>query len=148
MEKVMFGTEEWFNAFIARLNKDAEYERIAKNYEGSILFRCLADPSVHPILGKDLLFYFDPYHGKVREWRVVNDGEEQKAEYEVYGKYKDWKKLATGELDMRKAVLMTRQVKIKGKMSALIRHMKAAERTLAVLSEMKEEFYFPEDQKS
>lgn len=145
MEKLMFGTEEWFKAFIERLNRDGEYERIARNYEGSILFRCQADPYAHPMLASDLLFYFDPYHGKVREWRVVKDEDEQEAEYEVYAKYKDWKKLAVGELSMRKAVLMTRQVKIKGKMSALIRHMKAAERTLAVLSEMKDEFRFPDD---
>ncbi len=144
--KTLFGTKEWFDAFMERLSEDEKYKDVAKNYEGDIVFTCLADPEVHELLEKDLRFYFEPFHGEIRQWRVLENGDEPGAAYTITAKYKVWKEVAEGKVNLKKAVLMTRKIKVKGKISRLMKHMKAAERVLDVLSEMRDEFVFPDEQ--
>ncbi len=142
---LIFGTAEWLDAFMKRINEDEEYKRVAVNYEGRIIFLCLAEPGIHPMLNRDLRFYIDPYHGEIREWRVLEPGDDPDVEYEISGAFKNWKLIAEGKLNLKKAVIMTRQIKIKGKISELIKHMKAADRIIRVLAEMRGEFLFPDE---
>ncbi|MHB8896864.1 MAG: hypothetical protein ACYC99_17055, partial [Candidatus Geothermincolia bacterium] len=65
------------------------------------------------------------------------------AKYELAGKYDAWKQVATGQVDIKKAVLMTRQIKVKGKVSDLVKNITAAERIIEVLGEMQGEYVFP-----
>ena len=76
---------------------------------------------------------------------AAEDEERPEAEYEISGAYKNWKLIAEGKLNLKKAVIMTRQIKIKGKISELIKHMKAADRIIRVLAEMRPEFLFPDE---
>ncbi|MBU2490237.1 MAG: SCP2 sterol-binding domain-containing protein [Proteobacteria bacterium] len=145
MAKMMFGTPEWFDAFMNRLKADEKYRESAKNFEGSLIFRCLAEPGVHPLLENDLCFWFDPFHGDVRAWKALAPGETADATWEITASYKNWKAAAKGELDVKKAVLLTRQIKVKGKVTALLKHLSAATRTIGVLSEMTDEFQFPDE---
>jgi putative sterol carrier protein len=142
---ILFGTDEWLDAFMNRLNEDEKYKQLAANYEGALVFRCYADPSVHEILAKDRVFYFDPYRGSIREWRVCEPGEQVEATYELSGSYPAWKDICTGKLDIKKAVLMTRQIKVKGKISDLVRNITAAERIIEVLKNMQGEYVFPDE---
>ncbi len=146
MARMMFGTPEWFDAFMNRLKTDEKYRESAKNFEGSLLFRCQADPEVHELLKNDLCFWFDPYHGEIRSWKTLPPGETAEATWEIIASYKNWKAAAKGELDVKKAVLLTRQIKVKGKVTALLKHLSAATRTISVLSEMTGEFIFPDEE--
>lgn len=144
---ILFGTDEWLDCFMERLNEDEKYSELAKDYEGALIFRCYADPKVHEILAKDRVFYFDPYKGAIREWRVVEAGDEAPAaKYELEGAYAAWKDVATGKVEIKKAVLMTRQIKVKGKISDLVKNITAAERIIEVLKDMRGEFVFPDDE--
>ena len=49
---ILFGTEEWLDLFMNRLNADERYKELASDYEGRIIIRCYADPSVHELLAK------------------------------------------------------------------------------------------------
>lgn len=142
---ILFGTDEWLDAFMERLNGDQRYKELAQDYEGALIFRCFADPKVHEILAKDRVFYFDPYKGSIREWRVLEPGDNPEVKYELSGSYPAWKDVATGKVDIKKAVLMTRQIKVKGKISDLVKNITAAERIIEVLREMEGEYVFPEE---
>ncbi len=142
---MLFGTEEWFGSFMDRLNSDERYQTLAADYEGALVFRCYAEPKVHPILATDRIFYFDPHHGRIREWRLLEPGESPDVKYELEGSYKSWKDVATGKVDIKKAVLMTRQIKVKGKISELVNNIAAAERIIEVLKETEDETMFPDD---
>lgn len=143
--KTLFGTSQWFDAFMERLGADPLYKEVAKNYEGDIVFTCLAQPDAHEILENDLKFYFEPYHGEIKQWRTLENGDDPQAAYFITAKYPVWKDVAEGRVNLKKAVLMTRKIKVKGKISRLMKHMKAAERVLEVLSEMREDFDFPDE---
>lgn len=142
---LMFGTEEWLDSFMERLNADPKYKELAENYEGALALRCFANPSVHEILAKDRVFYFDPYMGEIRSWRVLEPGEQVEVKYELSGDYPAWKEICSGRTDIKKAVLMTRQIKVKGKISDLVKNITAAERIIQVLVEMQNEYYFPDE---
>jgi putative sterol carrier protein len=148
MEKHLFLTKEWFDAFMRRLKNDEEYRNVAADFEGSIIFTCLAEPSVHKLLRKDMHFYFDSFYGDIRQWRVLEPDDNPEAEYHITGRYEDWKNIALGKLNLKVAVLVKRKLKIKGKKRHLLKHMKAAERTIKLISEMKDEFYFPDERTS
>ena len=55
--------------------------------------------------------------------------------------------MAENKLGLKKAVLMTRQVKVKGKISDLVKHINAADRIIEVLTEIRDEYQFPEEMK-
>lgn len=145
VEKMLFGTKEWLDAFMNRLNADERYRELATDYEGNIIFRCYADPGVHELLSHDLEFYFDPYHGEIRDWRILEPGETIEVEYELSGKYPVWKRVASGELALKKAVIMTHEIKVKGKVSDLVKHIAAADRIIEVLTEMRDVYLFPDE---
>jgi putative sterol carrier protein len=140
--KHLFLTEEWFDAFINRLKNDEVYQKEAMNFAGDIIFTCLAEPSVHELYQEDMHFYFDSFYGDIRQWQMLEHGDNTKAEYYITGRYKDWKDIALGNLKLKKA-LVTRKLKIKGNKLRLLKHMRATERTVMLISEMKDEFYFP-----
>ena len=140
----LFGTEEWFGTFMDRLNSDHRYQALAADYEGALVFRCYADPKVHPILATERSFYFDPHHGHIREWRLLEPGEKPDVMYELEGSYESWKDVATGGVDIKKAVLMTRQIQVKGKISELVNNLAAAERIIEVLKEIEGDTEFPD----
>ena len=142
---ILFGTDEWLDTFMEHLNDDERYGELAGDYEGALIFRCFAAPKVHPILAKDRVFYFDPYQGEIREWRVLEPGDSPEVKYELSGSFEAWKDIATGKLEIKKAVLMTRQINVKGKISDLVKNIAAAERIIEVLREMEGEYVFPDE---
>ncbi len=142
---LLFGTEEWFGSFIKRLNNDDRYRVLAADYEGALVFRCYAEPKVHPILAEDRIFYFEPHHGRIRQWRVLEPGDSPDVKYQLEGSYAAWKEVATGKVDIKKAVLMTQQIRVKGKISELVNNIAAAERIIEVLKETEDETLFPDD---
>ncbi|MBN1365807.1 MAG: SCP2 sterol-binding domain-containing protein [Syntrophaceae bacterium] len=143
--KPLFLTKEWFDAFIKHLKNDEVYQKEATNFAGKIIFTCLSEPSLHELYRKDMHFYFDSYYGDIRQWQMLETGDNTKADYYITGRYEDWKNIALGNLKLKKAVLVTRKLKIKGNKLQLLKHMKAAERTVKLISEMKNEFYFPDE---
>ena len=58
----VFPSKEWLEAFYKKLNSDAKYARVAKNWEGDILF------DIHPssALSERIRIYLDLWHGKCR----------------------------------------------------------------------------------
>jgi putative sterol carrier protein len=113
-----FPTSEWPYMFMEKLNKDAQYARIAHNWEGDFYFVIEPDES----LSEQVVFYFDLWHGKCREAFVVEAFNQKKPVFELRAPYRNYVRILKGELHPMQA-LMTRKLNVKGNMAVLMRNV-------------------------
>ena len=130
-----FPSEEWIKAFKEELNKNEAYAEAAKDWEGDFLFIVTPDEG----LDREYVFYVDLWHGKCREACMVPSRDAKKAEFVYEGKYSNWKKLISGELDPIQAV-MTRKFKLSGNLVKVMRYTKAASELVKTASRIPTEF--------
>lgn len=142
-----FGTQAWLDAFIDRMNRDEEFQLVAAGFEDRLTLHCKAAPEIHENLKDGLRVYIKPHQGKVSEGRILKPGEQQAREHEIEGDYLAWKQVLKGEVDVKRAVIIKRTLKIDGKVTKLLKHLKAVERIIRVLNEMVAEgiFSFPDE---
>jgi len=142
-----FGSQSWLDTFIDRMNNDEEFSQVSAGFEDRLTLRCKAAPEIHENLKDDLRVYIKPLNGKVDEGRILKPDEEQTVEHEIEGEYPAWKEILKGELDVKRAVIIKRTLKINGKVTKLLKHLKAVERIIKVLNEMVDEgiFEFPDE---
>ena len=132
----LFGTQEWLDEFCLALNKDETYAQAARDYEGPMV--CVSTPAADS-QALPLIFYFDPYHGLIRDWAILSSPESRPADFILTAAYADWQKICRGRLDLIKAV-MARKLKVQGRMTALLKHTRAAQALVRVMAAMDTEF--------
>lgn len=120
-KNLLFLNEEWVKRFVEELNKNQIYFEAAKDWEGDFLFIVNKGPKVE----SEIVVYLDLWHGKCRDYKILPDRNTKKTEFIFEGSYDNWEKLAKGELDPIKAILM-RKFKLSGSMSKLMKNVKAA----------------------
>lgn len=113
-----FPSSEWPVAFMEKLNSDAQYAQTARNWEGDFYFVIEPDES----LAKQVVFYFDLWHGKCRDAYVVADDQQHQPAFELHAPYKNYVRILKGELHPMQA-LMTRKLNVKGNMAVLMRNV-------------------------
>jgi putative sterol carrier protein len=118
---LLFGTEEWVQAYVTRLNNFPEYEESALTWEGDFVF--IIEPDGN--LDHQIRFYVDLWHGKARSGRALKEGEEVDAAFTFAGKWTNFNKLMDGKLGPIKG-LMSKKFKLKGDMKKVMRAVKAA----------------------
>lgn len=143
-----FGTQAWLDAFVERVNHDEEFKLAAAGFDGRLMLHCEPAPHIHDNLKAGLRVYIKSHQGKVSEGRIVPPGEAQACDHEINGSYVSWKQVLKGELDVKRAVIIKRTLTVTGKVTRLMKHLKAVERIIRVLNEMVDEgvFRFPDEQ--
>ena len=131
-----FGTEEWINAYLEKLNNNKVYEESAKTWEGDFIF--VIEPEGN--LDHEIRFYVDLWHGKARSGRLLKEGEEVEAEYVFSGKWGNWDKLIDEKLGPIKG-LMARKFQLKGDMKKVMRAVKAAKNLVKTIAMVDTEKY-------
>ena len=113
-----FPTPEWVKEFAEKLNTDAQYAEIAKNWEGDVVL------SIDPegTLDKKIVLYFDLWHGRCREAKILEDGADLKAAFRLDGTYVNYKRVVKGDMHPMQAML-TRKLHVKGDMGLLMRNV-------------------------
>lgn len=118
-----FPSEEYLQAVMDVLNHDEQYAEIAKNWEGDILFVIEPDKGVE---SDDLpmTLYFNLWHGKCREVRVINPDVEEvpEAAYTLTAPQANYLRVLRGELDPMQA-MVTRRLKVEGSMAYMLRNV-------------------------
>ncbi|MFM8319627.1 MAG: SCP2 sterol-binding domain-containing protein [Chloroflexota bacterium] len=111
-----FPTDAWLMALKDKLNSDARYAQVARNWEGDMLF--MIEP------GGELLepqrYYLDLWHGACRDAYPVPDGQEAKAVFTLKAPYDNYVRLLKGEIEPMQA-LLTRKIGVQGNMAVLMR---------------------------
>ena len=112
----IFPSTEWLNELDAKLNSDARYADIAKNWEGDIVIAIEPEGN----LKEKRIFYLDLWHGKCRGVAELKDISEKKATFVWTATYENIKRIVTGKLDPMQAML-TRKLTVQGNMAVMMR---------------------------
>jgi len=115
-----FPSAEWIQAFKEKLNADEQYAKIAKKWEGDIMFHIEADGP----LPKPYYFYTDLWHGTCRDAFELDEEKiaELEPAYILSAPYKNFVRIMTGALDPMQAMI-TRKLKVKGSMAYMMRNV-------------------------
>ena len=128
-----FPSDEWIQVFKDELNRNVNYEKAAKDWEGDFLFVILPDDD----LKHEVKYYVDLWHGKCREaYRV--EGSKNTA-FTFSGSYSNWKKVIENELDPIKGFIRG-LFKINGDSIKILRYVKAARELINTASKIPTEF--------
>ena len=123
----MFPSLEWVNEMKDRINADAAFEKAAAKWEGSLVMNVQPDE----LYDKETIVWIDPYHGKIRDAKIINSLDDEKSDFVLGAKYATWKGIINGEMDSMKA-MMTGKIKVQGKLTALLKQAKASDALIKV----------------
>jgi putative sterol carrier protein len=116
-----FPSDEWIKTLMDELNKSDAYRAAAKNWEGDFLFVINAGPAVP----EDVYLYMDLWHGECRDAYQATDPDEKSPEFTIRAPVPAWRKVIEKKIDPIRA-LMTRQLKLQGTMTKIMKYPKAA----------------------
>lgn len=111
-----FPEPEWIQTLMEKLNNDPQYARIARNWEGDLVFAI--DPAGN--LREGVTFYLDLWHGKCRDAYVIQEDGQLKPALTLRSAYDVYSRILRGDLDPMQA-LLTRKISVKGSMALLMR---------------------------
>jgi putative sterol carrier protein len=111
-----FPDPDWPKALMEKLNSDAKYNKVARNWEGDMAFVIEPGGSLnHP-----LTYYLDLWHGKCRAAYVMDENSQQKPVFTLRAPYENYVRLLKGEVEPMQA-LLTRKIGVQGNMAVLMR---------------------------
>jgi putative sterol carrier protein len=115
---VIFPSFEWLEGLSKKLNSDAKYAQIARNWEGDICF--VIEPSGP--LTEQLLYYLDLWHGKCRKTEILKDLSSVQPKFVLTATYDNISRIMKSELDPMQA-MMTRKLQVHGSMAYMMRNV-------------------------
>jgi putative sterol carrier protein len=117
MEK-RFPESSWVSSLCEKLNNDSSYARIARNWEGDLMF--VIDPD--DVISLPVIVYLDLWHGKCREATVLEAADSRTAAFILQAPYMNFVRVLTGEWQTMQA-LLTRKLRVMGNMAYLVRNV-------------------------
>ena len=130
---IPFMSGEWAKAVQDAINANDVFREAAATWEGDFYFIAeLKDGSKSTV-------YLDLWHGACRDAFVPADSSTKSPEFEISGKIAIWKKVLGKQLDPAQA-LLTRQIKLKGNMTKLMRETKVAQELIKSAASVPSEF--------
>ncbi len=132
-----FPTDQWFQAFIVRINDSDEYKVAAADWEGDIAFLVQAEPDVG--FPEDVWGYLDLWHGVCRGGGVVGPERGAGAAYLLSAPYRRWKDIVVGDLDPIKG-MMQGKLKVRGDLPTIVRYVRAANELVRLTGEVNTTF--------
>ncbi|MFH1909432.1 MAG: SCP2 sterol-binding domain-containing protein [Chloroflexota bacterium] len=114
----IFPSPAWLEELGEKLNSDAQYARIARNWEGDM---CVVIEPGGP-LKEQLFYYLDLWHGNCRKTAVLKDLPEVKPAFVLKASYENIARIMKGELDPMQA-MMTRKLQVQGSMAYMMRNV-------------------------
>jgi putative sterol carrier protein len=114
----IFPNNEWLLGFKDYLNSNEKYARIARKWEGDLVFDIKADGA----LEEDLVIYLDLWHGECRDAYIVTTEEYKDAAFILTAPYSNFVRVLKGDLDPMQA-MMTRKLAIQGSMAYMMRNV-------------------------
>lgn len=111
----VFPDADWLQGFMDYLNSNDTYAKVARNWEGDLVFEIQADGP----LVEDQIVYLDLWHGECREVKILPTLDGIEPAFVLTAPYANFRKVVTGELDAMQA-LLTRKLKVKGSMGYMM----------------------------
>ena len=118
MHTEIFPSAEWMQTAREKLNTDAHYGHIARNWEGDLRFVLEPDGS----LKETVWLYFDLWHGKCRDAVIEEQSSIINPAFILKAPYGNFVKILSGNLGPMQA-LMTRTLTVRGNLAVLMRNV-------------------------
>jgi putative sterol carrier protein len=115
---ITFLSAEWLDNLNNKINRDARYAEIARNWEGDLCF--VIEPGGP--LAEKLLFYLDLWHGKCRKAEIIKELPSIQPKFVLTATYENAYRIMNGELDPMQA-MMTRKLQVHGSMTYMMRNV-------------------------
>jgi putative sterol carrier protein len=113
-----FPSPEWLQDLNNKLNSDARYGDIAKNWEADMAV--VIEPG--GALPERIIYYLDLWHGKCRKVEILQEIPQAKPKFVLTSVYDNFLKIMKGELDPMQA-MMTRKLQVQGNMAYMMRNV-------------------------
>jgi putative sterol carrier protein len=114
----IFPSREWLSDLENKLNNDARYSQIARNWEGEL---CCVIKAGGPI-EEDMILYWDLWHGACRKTDILTEIGTLKPAFILTASFENFVKVLKGDLDPLQA-MMTRKLQVKGSMAYMMRNV-------------------------
>lgn len=114
----VFPQKDWLDSLVEYLNTSEKYARIAKNWEGDMVFEIKAE---FP-LKEDVFIYLDLWHGRCRSGKIIPTNGPIKAAFVLSAPYGNFVRVLKGDMDPMQA-MMTRKLSVHGNMGYMMRHV-------------------------
>lgn len=114
----VFPSEEWLKDLKDHLNSDEQYAKIAKKWEGDLVF--YVEPA--GALKEPIKLYLDLWHGKCRDVYYLDKDDDREVKFILRATFTNFVKVLTGEMDPMQAML-TRKLNVKGSMAYMMRNV-------------------------
>jgi putative sterol carrier protein len=115
---IIFPSQEWMDGLKEKLNSDARYAQIARNWEGDLCINIAAGGA----LMSPMILYFDLWHGTCREAGIIPELGERKPVFVLDATFENITRILQGGLDPMQA-MMTRKLHVQGSMSYMMRNV-------------------------
>ena len=132
----IMGTPEWVKQYEELIQNDADYKEAAKTWEGDFFF--VIEPG-GPI-SEEMIMYVDLWHGKCRAAETVTDRAAKDPAFVISASEPVWRKIIEKKLDPIQG-MMTRQVKLKGDMTKIMKAVKAAKELVECTTKVPTQFH-------
>lgn len=130
-----FPSQEWAVAFKQALNTNPAYAEAARNWEGDFYFVVTCIPGkTEPVT-----MYADLWHGQCRDAHLVTDRDAHHPAFTMTAPLPTWKKVIEKKMDPIQG-LMTRQLRLEGSMTTIMKNVKAATALVNSLSSIDTQF--------
>ncbi|MCS7262353.1 MAG: SCP2 sterol-binding domain-containing protein [Aquificaceae bacterium] len=119
-----FLSEDWIKAYMEEWNKNEKLIADLKDFSASIKYYVEGreDQAVKLLVEKGVA-------------KSASKANSHKYDFELWASQENWKKLATGEIGP-KAAMLTKRLKFKGSMITAMRYMSAFEESLRMMSKV------------
>jgi putative sterol carrier protein len=132
---IPFATDAWIKRLADECNQSQTYREAAKDWEGDVYFVVESEGRWR----ETVYMYMDLYHGECRQAFVQADPLALSPEFWISGPVSAWREIAEQHIDPLRALLI-RRVSLKGSMSKMIRHAKAAQALMRCAANFETEF--------
>jgi len=129
----IYFTPEWVDLFEKKIQGDATYKEVAKDWEGSV---CLhVEPN--PDMGLDIHLYvlLDLWHGDCNWAQIAPTDVGEAGDFVITGSLERWIQVGRKQLDPVKG-MMQGKLKLKGDLPAIVRAVRAATRLVELSTEV------------
>ncbi len=115
----IFPSAEWLDSLCAKLNDDARYSEVARDWEGDLIF----DIEPESNLSQPVRMYLDLWHGKCRRVELLPPNRSlPKSKFVLRSPYGTFSSILLGKLDPMTAML-TSKLKVTGSLGYMMRNV-------------------------
>ncbi|MFH2129963.1 MAG: SCP2 sterol-binding domain-containing protein [bacterium] len=130
-------SEEWCKEWKDRLNRNADFAKYNKGWEGDLSGIIQADPDNN--FPEERYLYLHFHDGSALDIKMITREAAEKCKFIMSGPYMRWYQVAKGDLDAVKA-MMQGKLKLKGNLPYVVKYVKGVQESIKTMQSIDTKF--------